>query len=343
MNLTDKPVRTIADIARLAGVSKSTVSRALSDSPLISEQTKTRIQAIAREHNFQIHRAARNLSLKRSHTIAFVIPIDLETGYFVTDPFHLEILGAIAGALAVYNYDLLLVQIEIDDLTWPSRYLDAGRVDGFILLTCTKPTKHIQTLVEMQAPFIVWGVPLPHYTYCSVNGDDLAGARLAVQHLVQIGRKRIAFLGGSEGQLEVQLRYRGYETALQTAGQTLDPTLVTYGHYTSQSGSEAMQRLLEQAPDLDAVFVNSDLMAIAAVGTLRENGYRVPEDVAVVGYDDISLAAHCGPPLTTIRQNIREGGKLLVQHLMQYLQTGLVTNVTMPVELVIRKSTGAST
>jgi DNA-binding LacI/PurR family transcriptional regulator len=341
MSVADKSVRTIADIARLAGVSKSTVSRALSDSPLISQQTKDRIQAIAREYKFQVHQPARRLSLKQSQTIAFVTKVDLKHLDFLMDPFHLEIQGAIVAALATYNHDLLVAHVEPDDFNWPHRYLDAGRVDGFILLNCSQKAKYIRILVDIQSPFIVWGVPLPQHSYCSVSGDDLTGGRLAVQHLIQSGRQRIAFLGGSSPDLEVQLRYRGYEMALQEAGRTVDPALVAYGDYTSKSGSEVIQRLRDQAPDLDAVFVNSDVMAIAAMRTLREQGCRIPEDVAVVGYDDISLAMHCDPPLTTIRQNIQEAGRLLVQNLMQYLETGIVTNVTMPVELVVRKSSVA--
>jgi DNA-binding LacI/PurR family transcriptional regulator len=341
MSVINKPARTIADIARLAGVSKSTVSRALSDSSLISEQTKTRIQAIAREHKFQIHQPARSLSMKRSQTIAFVTKVDLKHKDFLMDPFHLEIQGAIAATLATHNYDLLMAHIEPGDFDWPHRYLDAGRADGFILLNCSQKAKYIRTLVDVQAPFIVWGAPLPQYSYCSVNGDDLAGGRLATQHLIQSGRQRIAFLGGPSHDLEVQLRYRGYEMALKGAGRTVDPALVAYGDYTSKSGAEVIQRLRDQAPDLDAVFINSDVMALAAMRMLREQGCRVPEDVAVVGYDDISLAMHCDPPLTTIRQNIQEAGRLLVQNLIQYLETGIVTNVTMPVELIVRQSSGA--
>ncbi|MBN1486707.1 MAG: LacI family DNA-binding transcriptional regulator [Anaerolineae bacterium] len=340
MDSKKREIRTIADIAQLAGVSKSTVSRALRNSSLISEKTKARIQKIAQEHNFQIHQVARNLSMKKSQTIGFVLPIDLKKDYFITDPFHLEIVGAISGALADYNYDLLLAQIEIGDHNWPYRYLDAGRVDGFILTSCTQPQKHIQTLIDLEAPFIVWGNPLPGLSHCSITSDDLTGSRQAVQHLISRGRQRIAFLGGTPTSLEVKLRYQGYETALKAAGKAVNPNLITYGDYTSHSGSEAMQRLIKQAPDLDAVFVNSDLMAIAAIGTLRENGYQVPEDIAIVGYDDISLAAHCAPPLTTIRQNIQEAGKLLVHNLMQYIETGIVTNVTMPVELIVRQSSG---
>ncbi len=138
MTVTDNSVLTIADIALLAGVSKSTVSRALRDSPLISEQTRGRIQTIARKHNFKIHQPARSLSLKQSHTIAFITYGGHKAEYFASDPFQLEILGAISSTLTAHNYDLLMAHVDLGDADWPSRYSDAGRVDGFILLSCTR-------------------------------------------------------------------------------------------------------------------------------------------------------------------------------------------------------------
>jgi DNA-binding LacI/PurR family transcriptional regulator len=138
--------------------------------------------------------------------------------------------------------------------------------------------------------------------------------------------------------LTVQNRFKGYEQALQAAGRHVDPTLVVYGDYTYASGTAAMQRLLDRAPELDAVFVNSDLMAIAAINAIQASGRGVPKDIAVVGYDDLSIASYTILPLTTIRQNIPLAGMLLAQNLIQYIETGLVTNVMVPVELVIRKS-----
>jgi len=125
---------------------------------------------------------------------------------------------------------------------------------------------------------------------------------------------------------------------LQEAKLNIDPTLIEYGDFSNTSGAEAMKRLMKNASDIDAVFVNSDLMAIAAMDTIREEGRRVPEDIAVVGYDDLSIAEHSNPPLTTIRQNIPLAGKLLAQNLIQYLHTSLVTNVSIPVKLILRKS-----
>lgn len=333
-----KTVKTIADIARLANVSKSTVSRALNDSSLISRETKDKIRSIARENNFQIHNPARQLSLRQSHTIAFVTHAYHLECFSMDDLFGLEIMGGVSAGLYERGYDMLVVHVNPKETDWAHQYLDSGRADGFILLTATRKQSHIKTLVEMDAPFIVWGVPTIQNKYCSVTGDNITGGRLAAEHLISIGRQKIAFLGGPREDLEVQQRYKGYETALNAASLTADPDLVANGDYTSESGAEAIQQLLNQRPDLDAVFVNSDLMAIAAINLLRDQGKRVPEDVAVIGYDDLSIAKLNTLPLTTIRQNVPLAGKLLAHNLIQYLQTGIITNTTVPVELVVRKS-----
>jgi DNA-binding LacI/PurR family transcriptional regulator len=337
--MIDKPVQTIADIARLAGVSKSTVSRALSDSSLIGDETKERILAIARAHNFQLNASAQRLSLKESRTIAFVThPYHQKKGLGLIDLFMLEILGGILAELANHHYDLLMASVNPQDTDWPERYLKTGRADGFILMTSTRKQHHIQALVEMKAPFIVWGIPDPKYSYCSVTGDNFGGGKLAAEHLIRSGRRKIAFLGGPPVELEVQRRYQGFETALRENGLEVNPALVTYGHFSEESGAERTRTLLEQFPDIDAIFTNSDFMAIAALKVLQESGRRVPEDVAVIGYDNLTLAEQTSPPLTTISQNTPLIGKLLAQNLIQYLQTGVVTNVSIPAELEIRKS-----
>jgi DNA-binding LacI/PurR family transcriptional regulator len=336
--MSKKPVQTIADIARLAKVSKSTVSRALNDSPLIKDETKERIRLIARQHNFRINVPARQLSMQKSRTVAFVTHAYHKDFFSVEDLFGLEIMGGISSGLHASGYDMLVVHVNPRDTEWAHQYLDSGRVDGFILMTSSRKQAHIQALVEMGAPFIIWGIPMPNHSYCSVTGDNLAGGKLAAEHLIRSGRQRIAFLGGPAGELEVQQRLKGYEIALQGVGRDVDPLLLAYGDYSHLSGAGAMQRLLEQAPDLDAVFVCSDLMAIGAIDVIRNHDRSVPEDIAVVGYDDLSIAAFNNLPLTTIRQNIPLAGRLLAQNLIQYLQTGLVSNVTIPVELVLRKS-----
>ncbi|HET9910225.1 MAG TPA: substrate-binding domain-containing protein [Anaerolineales bacterium] len=335
--MSKRMIKTLADLAELAGVSKSTVSRALNDSPLIGEETKSRIRTLARQHNFQINAPARQLSMKQSRTIAFVTHA-YHKDFSVADLFGLEILGGVSNGLAQQGYDLLIIHVDPYDTKWARQYFDTGRVDGFILMTSSKKQTHVKALAEIGAPFIIWGVALPNQKHCAVTGDNFSGGRLAADHLIAVGRNKIGFIGGPSYELEVQHRLEGYKSALQTAGMNIESDLIEYGDFSNTSGAEAMYRLLEKQPDLDAVFVNSDLMAIAAMDAIRETGRQVSGDIAVVGYDDLSIAEHSNPPLTTIRQNIPLAGKLLAQNLIQYIQSGLTTNVSIPVELVVRKS-----
>jgi len=336
--MSKETVQTLEDIARLANVSRSTVSRALNDSPLINQETRERIKAIARKYNYRINAPARNLRLRQSRTIAFIAP-DYSPDFFSgEDLFGKELLSGIGRGLRPLGYDLLIVHVKPDDTAWIQDYLDSGRVDGFFIMTSTVKPSLIKRLVEIGAPFIGWGTPVPDINYCSVSGDNITGGTLATRHLIDIGRKRIAFLGGPADNLTVQRRFTGYENALQSAGRSLDPNLVTFSDYSYASGCSAMERLLDQSPDLDAVFTNSDLTAIAAIHAIQERGKRVPEDIAVVGYDDLPIALYNNLPLTTIRQNLPLAGELLAQNLIQYIKTGVVTSVTIPVELVIRKT-----
>lgn len=332
-----KTVHNISDLAKLAGVSKSTVSRALNNSPLIGQETRVRIQSLAQKYNFKINMPASRLSKQQSNTIAFVTHA-YHKDFSVADLFGLEIMGGISQGLYALGYDLLVVHVNPQETEWAHQYLDTGRVDGFILMTATRKQYHIQALLDMDAPFIIWGAPPPDARYCSVTGDDLKGGRIATEYLINAGKKRIAFLGGPQDELEVQHRFEGYQDALLASNRTVDPALVAHGDFSNTSGAAAMEQLLEHAPDLDAVFVNSDLMAIAAMDVIREHGRRVPEDVAVVGYDDLSIAEHSNPPLTTVRQNVPLAGRMLAENLIKYLETGTVTNVTTAVELLIRKS-----
>jgi DNA-binding LacI/PurR family transcriptional regulator len=336
--MSKKTVQTIGDIARLANVSKSTVSRALNDSSLIKQETRTRIQTIAREHNYCINVPARNLSMQQSCTIAYVTHAYHIESFSMEDLFGLEIMGGIARGLHSLGYDLLVVHVNPRDTGWARQYLDSGRVDGFILMITNRKQSQIKTLVDMGAPFIVWGIPESKSNYCSVTGDNFTGGKLATEHLIRSGRKRIGFIGGPPDDAEVQQRFNGYEAALRDAGHSVNPNMLVYGDYSHASGITAMQRLLEQSPDLDAVFVNSDLMAIGAINIIQNSNKRVPEDIAIVGYDDLSIANYNNLPLTTVRQNVPLAGKLLAQNLIQYIKTSVVTNVTVPVELVVRRS-----
>lgn len=336
------PVRTLADLAALANVSASTVSRALSDSPLVNAETRAQIKALAAAHNFQVHLGAQSLRRQRTQTLAVVMTAERPAGNAMTDPFLLELLGEIASAATQRGYDVLLADARSDLRDWNAHFLRSGRADGIIMVArLSERTRQTDALHAAGAPFVVWGPPLPEQPYCSVGSDDFAGGKMATQHLIRLGRQRIGFLGAGSDCLEVMLRFDGYRTALTEAGRTVRMEDVAYATSTSQAGFEAMRRLLVQAPDLDAVFVNSDVMAIGAIEALYATGRNVPQDVAVVGYDDISVATYLRPPLTTVRQRLHEAGRLLVERLHAQIEGESATSVMLPVDLIVRESCGA--
>jgi DNA-binding LacI/PurR family transcriptional regulator len=330
-------VKTIADIARIAGVSKATVSRALNDSPLLSAATRERVRAVAQEHGFEMNDSARRLSLRQSNVIALVTYPYAPTGD-VPDAFILEIMSGLGAGLHAGGYDLLIIQTAVGDTGWIARYLDSGRVDGFVMLAASCTAEHIDALEARGAPFVVWGQKPNGRSFSTVTGDSLAGGRTATEYLLRAGRKKIAFLGGPAQEDEIRDRHSGYLAALSAAEIEPDESLVAYADYSPESAAAQMAVLLKRHGDLDAVFVCSDLMALAAIEKLRAQGRNVPADVSVVGYDDISLAAHSDPPLTTIRQPGSLVGRLLAQSVITRVTTGAVTNVSIPAELVVRGS-----
>lgn len=347
--MTTEQVRTIADIAHIAGVSKATVSRALNDSALVSAATRERVRAIAQQHGFEINATARRLSRRETNVIALATypyepfgPERAPPGFAPTDKlpdtFVLEVMSGLVAGLHARDYDLLVIQIASQDTGWISRYLDAGRVDGFVMMAANCNARHLEALEQRGAPFVVWGLDSASHAYSTVSGDSYAGGRIATQHLLDAGRHRIAFIGGPDTEQQSQDRHRGYVTALRSAFVAVDDSLVTHGSYSSESAAVRMRDLLARDPDIDAVFACSDVMAIAAIEELRASGRAVPSDVAVVGYDDVALAAHANPPLTTVRQPGPLAGRLLADSLIQQLRTGAVGHVSIPAELVVRES-----
>jgi DNA-binding LacI/PurR family transcriptional regulator len=329
-------LKSIDDIARLAGVSKSTVSRALNDSPLVGVETKERILAIAKEHDFRPSVMARNLSMRTTRTIAYVNHAYSKGSCGVSDQFCLEIMGGIAIGLHELDYDLLVVHVGLESTEWVSQYLGSDRVDGFILMTSEYKRKHVERLLEMKAPFIAWGPGRGGYS--TVCGEDLKGGELAAKRFLELGRKHPAFIGGPKVELEVQARRAGYITALAEAGVPVAPGLELGGQYSECIAEQAMRAILEREPDVDAVFACSDYMAMAAMRVLKSEGRRVPEDVAVIGYDDLSFASYLSPGLTTVSQHIPLAGRMLARGIVTLLESNIPTNLSMPVELVLRES-----
>ena len=329
-------LRSIDDIARLAGVSKSTVSRALNDSPLVGMATKEKIVALAKEYGFRPSVTARALSTRSSRTVAFVIDAyDPECG--LQSPFSLEILGGAATGLHELGYGMLIVQADGSRDDWADEYYGSGRVDGFILMTYENKRRHVQSLVEMEAPFTVWG-SCDEHPCCSVSTDNRLGGRLAGEHLVASGRRRIAFIGGSIDDSEVLQRLLGFSEAVAGEGSRHTPELEAFGDFSEASGFAAMNELLDRDGSLDAVFSAGDLMAIGAMRALAARGRRVPDDVAVIGYDDLFVSSFTTPSLTTISQHIADTGRTLASRLVASIERGVVESSVVPVELIKRDS-----
>ncbi len=325
----------MSDIAKLAGVSESTVSRALSNSPLINAETRARIQAIARDHNYSINKQAQNLRLQSSRTISVVIPIDHEPRQHVSDPFFLELLGAIADAVTERDYELLLSRVHRQD--WQAKVASHNYVDGLVIIGQSDLHSDINTFAATNSlPLVVWGAQLPDQAYVSVGTDNRLGGRLAVEYLLSKGRRKILFLG-DPALPEVGLRMQGYADALSAAG-LVDAQQIIPCSFTSASAEAAISAVLDQNLQFDAVFAASDVLASVTIKRLMAAGKRVPDDVSVIGFDDISIAQHMTPALTTVSQTIANGGRLLVESLFQQIKGASVSSEVMQPELVIRAS-----
>lgn len=327
----------MADIARLAGVSTSTVSRALAGSKLVNEETRTRIMELARSLKYTINIGAQNLRLKQNRTIGVVIPYDSATRQHLSDPFFLSMLGSLADALTEQGFDMLVSRVDAEELDAAAAPFDTGRVIGIVLIGQWRHHDQLNQLAARHVPIVVWGAQLPQQLYCTVGGDNVSGGDLAVSHLLQQGRQRIAFFGDINLP-EVGQRYQGYCQALQRAGMPVDPALQVSVAFLPDSGRQAVQELLRREVRFDAIFAGSDLLAMTAINTLRTHGLEVPRQIAVVGYDDIELSTYFHPPLSTIRQPIRAAGRALVASLLELIEGRPAPSLQLPTQLMVRES-----
>lgn len=330
----------MADIARMAGVSVSTVSRALAGSTLVPQAKREEILALAQEQGYVINEQARNLRLKKTRTIGVVIPLGHEVGQLISDPFFIELLGRLADEITARDYNVLLTKVARPEPGWQDRLIQSQKADGLIVIGQSDQHEALNAVARTYLPLVVWGAHLPSQLYCSVGSDNIGGARLAVEHLVQKGRRRIAFLG-VPSLPEVGLRYDGYRRALSAAGIAEDPALLAPAHFTVDTAYDTVRGLIDSKVPFDAIFAVSDVIAIAAIKALNAAGLRVPEDVAVVGFDDITIAAYVNPPLTSVRQDLARGAKVMIDLLFRRMEGENTPSATMPAELVIRKSCGS--
>lgn len=338
----DKP--TSFDIAHLAGVSQPTVSRALRNSPLVSAETREKVQAIAKQLNYQVDINARNLRSKQTRTIALLLCEDPGSDDSMINPFFLSMLGSITRASAQRGYDLLVsFQQHSDD--WNAHYEHAHRADGIIFLgygDYIPYAEKIAKLDEMGAHFITWGPVLQDQPGHFIGCDNVKSGYLATKHLIELGHKNIAFLGtASEHAPEFNQRYEGHVKALLEAGLLVNPQLRIDAETSEQMGYDATLKLLEGNLPFDAIFGASDLIVIGAIKALKEHGLKVPRDIAVVGFDNIPIASYTNPPLTTIQQDTMKAGELLVENLLKLIEGEEIVSMLMPAKLIVRESCGS--
>ena len=334
---------TSIDIAHLAGVSQATVSRVLNGSPLVNAETRRRVEAAVRELGYSVDRRASNLRLQRSGTLALLLFEDPTADDSHINPFFLSMLGSITRAAARAGYDLLVSFQQLSD-DWHADYAGSMKADGLILLGYGDYLSYrgkLEALVAHGTRFVRWGAVLPDQPGLSIGCDNLQGGRLVGEHLLALGRRRIAFLGDASTHYpEFFDRYRGCDAALQAAGLAMDPALQIDAQSSEDDGYGAAQALIARGQAFDAVFAASDLIAIGALRALAEHGLRVPEDVSVAGFDDIPAARFTTPALTTVAQDTSSAGAMLVETLMALIDGEPAASRMLPARLVLRQSCG---
>jgi len=331
-----RPGPRIEEVARVAGVSKSTVSRVINDEQYVSAKAREAVHAAIAQLGYSPNQAARTLAGHRANAIALVV--SEPTGRVLSDPFFAGVLRGVHAELAGRHTQLLLMMSQPSDTGDLVAYLSSGHVDGALLVSMHADDPLVPMLHEIGLPVVAGGRPLGATTVPFVDSDNFSGGLEAARHLASLGRKRIATVAGPKDMAVGADRLSGFRRGLSEAKIATD--LVEHGDFTPESGSRAMAQLLDQAPDLDAVFVAADIMALGALQVLHARGRRIPEDVAVIGFDDSVFAATATPPLTTIRQDIEELGRTMTWRLLAELagEDGLPPSLLLPTSLVRRSS-----
>ena len=338
-----KAKATSFDIAHLAGVSQSTVSRALRDSSLVNQETRDKVKAIARELNYKVDKNASNLRQQQSRTLALLLFEDPTSDDSLINPFFLSMLGSITKASAQAGYDLLISFQNMSD-DWHADFEDTNKADGIILLGYGDFVDYrdkLSQLEEQETHFVRWGAEDKDHPGVSIGCNNYQGGFDITQHLIDLGRKDFAFIGGADNHApEFQARYFGHCDAIKKAGLSVLKKNQIDAISTEHSGYEAAKSLLKSNTQVDAIFCASDLIAIGVMQACQDNGLVVPNDIAVVGYDNIPVSRFTNPGLTTVAQNTSLAGELLVNSLLDLIAGKEVEAQLMQVEVIKRKSCG---
>jgi len=332
------------DIAYRAGVSQSTVSRALRNSPLVNEETRLKVQAIAQELNYKVDKNASNLRTQQSDTIALLLFEDPTNDDSLINPFFLSMLGSITRACAQKGYDLLVSFQQLSD-DWHADFEDSKKADGLILLgygDFSDYQEKLTKLSEQNTHFVRWGADVGDENIISVGCDNFHGGYQVTEQLINNGRKNFAFIGdASSHSPEFLERYNGHCKALTDNKLSVLNELQVNAFSIEESGYQATCELIEKNIPFDALFGASDLIAIGAMRALQEHKLNVPEQVSVVGFDDIAIASFTVPALTTAKQDTTLAGELLVDNLIALINGEKPGTTLIPTTLMVRKSCGS--
>jgi alanine racemase len=329
------------DIAYRAGVSQSTVSRALRNSPLVNEATREKIQAIAKELNYKVDKNASNLRSQQSDTIALLLFEDPTNDDSAINPFFLSMLGSITRACAQKGYDLL-VSFQQASNDWHADFEDTNKADGLILLgygDYIDYEEKLVQLIEQGTHFVRWGAESKDLPLVSIGCDNFRGGKEITEHVIKQGRKHLAFLGSASTHApEFFDRYKGHCQALKDNNLNINESLQFNALYTEEAGYEAACKLINSGEKFDAICAACDLIAVGAMRALQEHHLSIPEQVAVVGFDDIAIASFTFPSLTTVKQDTKLAGELLVETLLTLISGEPASTTLITPELVVRKS-----
>ncbi len=334
---------TLREIARIARVDISTVSRAINDSPLITKNTKEMILAIAERINYIPNSLARGLASRRSETLGIILP----KIFFLQGPFFSQVLSGIEHVSVKNGYNILIASATSRgaDRLFPFNLTRARRVDGMLIINENKKIQNLGALKREGVPFVLVNRYLVDPRAPCVAADDVQGGRLATEHLLRLGHRRIGVVTGSSRVSATHGRLEGYKAALAAADVPFNPEWVGQGLFQEgiETGSRCAERLLALEERPTAIFAFSDELAMGVMQAARGLGLRIPEDLAVVGYDNVSYSAHFHPPLTTVAQNPYLIGSTACRMLIDLLNGARMerVNVLIPVRLVIRESCGS--
>ncbi|MCX4786875.1 LacI family transcriptional regulator [Streptomyces sp. NBC_01221] len=330
---------TLEEVAARAGVGRGTASRVINGSPRVSAHTREAVEAAVAELGYVPNRAARALAGNRTDAIALVVP-EPETRFFA-EPYFSDIVRGVGAALADTDMQLLLTLVGSDrERRRLAQYLTAHRVDGVLLVSVHADDPLPDLLEQLGMPAVMSGRRSAAEPLASVDSDNFEGARAAVDHLISRGRRSIATITGRLDVYGARRRLDGYRKAVSAAGLGPDEQLIAPADFSEEGGAQAMRDLLARRPDVDAVFAASDVMAAGARQVLREAGRRVPDDVALIGFDDSAVARHMDPPLTSVRQPIEEMGRTMARVLLQEIagENQERPQIVLPTELIVRDS-----